>query len=149
MWIFWLIAAIVFLAIEFISVTFWTIFFSFAAIITMVTTLFVKDPLIQIVIFAAISAVAIPFGRPILQKCFKINREIKPSAVDAMTGKQAVVVKDISSQEFGLVKVDGESWTAKSSSGETMIEGQTVVVKGVEGVKLIVSPLEGQIELST
>ncbi|MCG4735308.1 NfeD family protein, partial [Casaltella massiliensis] len=68
----------------------------------------------QIVIMCIVSGIGIIFGRSVLQRYFKVNKEIKPSTIDALIGKTGVVVKDISSDEPGLVKLNGEVWTAIS-----------------------------------
>jgi membrane protein implicated in regulation of membrane protease activity len=41
----------------------------------------------------------------------------------------------------GLVKVQGSVWTARSYDGEVIPEGTDVLVKTIEGVKLLVKEI--------
>ena len=57
-------------------------------------------------------------------------------------GKKGIVTATINSLEGkGLVKVNGEVWSAKTNL-ETIPEGTEVEVIGIDGVKLIVTPLD-------
>ncbi|MDO7202988.1 NfeD family protein [Paraclostridium bifermentans] len=85
-----------------------------------------------------VSGIGIIFGRSVLQRYFEVNKEIKPSTIDALIGKTHVVVKDISSDEPGLVKLNGEVWTATSVNSIEIPKDANVVVEKIDGVKLIV-----------
>ena len=41
---------------------------------------------------------------------------------------------------FGLVKVGGDTWSAISENEVEIKQGTEVEIKGIQGVKLIVSP---------
>jgi len=138
MWVYWLIAACAFMVVELITVSFWAIFFALAAFVTCIAATFVDNFTVQIVIFAVLSLLSVPLLRPILQKYFKINVNVKNSTTDALIGKIGVVVKPISANENGLVKIEGENWTAKSVDRTGIEEGEQVTVKAIDGVKLVV-----------
>ena len=63
--------------------------------------------------------------------------------MDALIGREAVVVKAIKPFEPGLIKLSGQEWTAVCRDDDAPLEeGAEVKVIGIEGVKAIVSPSE-------
>lgn len=72
------------------------------------------------------------------------NKETIPTNIDKLIGKTGVVIQGIGEDtyETGLVKLDGEVWSAVSSNGSSILKGATVKVEEIKGVKLIVTPLE-------
>jgi membrane protein implicated in regulation of membrane protease activity len=89
-------------------------------------------------VFCILSTIGLLKGRSILERYFKVNHEVKSSNVDALINNVGVVTKKIQPPEYGLVKINGDIWTAKSKLEETIEEGQMVIVKEIEGVKLSV-----------
>ena len=62
--------------------------------------------------------------------------------METLPGEIGVVIKEITPHNTGQVKVHGQIWTAISDIGGTLEEGISVRVIRVEGVKLVVMPLE-------
>jgi membrane protein implicated in regulation of membrane protease activity len=56
-----------------------------------------------------------------------------------MLAKQATVIRRCSPR--GKVRVNGEIWNALSIDGTSIDEGETVIVRDIEGTLLIVKPL--------
>ena len=80
------------------------------------------------------SAIALLCTKPLL-KAFHLS-ELIPTNTDRLIGKEGEVIKDISFNEYGRVKVFGENWMATSE--EPIKEGSKVIIKNIEGAKLIV-----------
>jgi membrane protein implicated in regulation of membrane protease activity len=67
----------------------------------------------------------------------RIDRKTaKTTGTEAMIGQPAEVVEEC--QPVGTVRVNGELWAARCPEGAA--RGDTVRVKGVEGLTLVVSP---------
>lgn len=64
-----------------------------------------------------------------------INKPVK--GLVSMKGMKGVVVKTL--QPDGLVKIQGELWKGRSSTGR-IIAGRGVIVVGQEGLRLLVRP---------
>lgn len=58
--------------------------------------------------------------------------------VDALIGKQAIVVERIAGLELGLVKVGGELWSARSIAETDIEPGTSVKIVAVVGCHLVV-----------
>jgi membrane protein implicated in regulation of membrane protease activity len=140
MWKLWMILALILLGLEFVTVGFLLIFFSFGAFVAVLTTLITDNISIQLFVFALSSALSILFIRPFLRNYLKIDKKAPPSAVDAMIGKEGFVIKEIDKHNFGQVKVDGAVWTAKNLNDNKIEKGVNVYIVGIEGVKLVVTP---------
>lgn len=95
---------------------------------------------LQVALFLIVSVAMLVFTRPIALRYF--NKDRVKTNVDSLTGERGIVTERINNvQGCGQVTLNGMEWTARSAEGGSDIpEGTVVVVKAVDGVKLIVSP---------
>ena len=134
----WFITFIVLLFIEIITVNLVTIWFAVGAVAAMITAHFTDSLLIQIIVFTIVSALVLLLTRPIARKLRKTD--VEATNYDRVVGKRAIVTKEIRKDSYGEVKVLGNIWTACS---DRKIEvDKEVIVKGIDGVKLIVEEEE-------
>lgn len=139
--IIWLIIAAVCGIVEALTMGLTTIWFTGGAVIAAVTAMAGFSVVVQVIVFLIVSILLIYFTRPIAKKKLKVGSE--KTNVDALTGKEALVTEAIHPFCTGQAKVDGLTWSAVSKESHAIIEsGTTVIIDGVEGVKLIVSPLQ-------
>jgi len=138
-WI-WAALAIIFALIEVFTFGLTTVWFAIAAVVMVFLSLF-KIPLpVQIIIFLVISSLLLIFTRPIAVKKLKVGKE--KTNVDSLIGKHVPVIKTISEFEHGEVKLNGLVWAARSDNNSEIAVGTKCEVLRVEGVQLIVRPLE-------
>ncbi|MCL2044149.1 MAG: NfeD family protein [Treponema sp.] len=139
-WI-WVALVIIFAVIEVFTLGLTTVWFAIAALIMVFLSFILKIPLsVQILIFLFISTVLLIFTRPLAVKKFKMGRE--KTNVDSLAGKQALVIKSIGEFETGEVKIGGQIWSARADNNAEIAEGSKCEVLRVEGVQLIVCPIE-------
>ena len=122
----WFIIFLLLLVVEFATVNLVTIWFAFGALVTVFLSFVVENIWIQSTVFVITSAIALLCTKPLL-KAFHLSELIR---------KEGEVIKDISFNEYGRVKVFGENWMATSE--EPIKEGSKVIIKNIEGAKLIV-----------
>jgi len=139
-WMIWLVAGIVCVIIEIFTPGFFFMSIGVSAIITGLFALFISNIYIQLTIFIIISALIFINIRKLSKKFFKVKDA--PTNIFALTGKEAIVTQEISKQCKGYVKIGGEIWSAISIDEKTIEVGKNVVVKKVEGNKVIVKNLE-------
>ena len=61
---------------------------------------------------------------------------------EALIGQTAIVTENISNIDAkGRVKVRGMEWSARSADGDTIAKDSHVIVKEIDGVKLIVDKI--------
>ena len=137
---FWLIAAVALALVEFGTLALVCIWFVAGSLIAFVAALFGAPFWLQLVLFITVSGVCLLLCRPFLQKYVK-PRTLKTN-VDALAGTQALVTEPIDNlRAEGTVKLNGALWSARSEDGSPIPADTVVVVKRVEGVKAIVSPV--------
>ncbi len=136
--IFWIVLAVVFVIIEGITTTLVTIWPAFGAVAAAIAAACGVDWLGQFLIFLIVSLILLVATRPLAKKLLKKDRQ--PTNSDRLIGKTAIVTEDILPLENkGRVKIDGKSWAARSTDGESVATGVLVTVQRIEGVKLIVT----------
>ena len=92
---------------------------------------------IQIVVFVIASAITVIVTRPLVKKL--VNKRAEPTNADMVIGKIGVVTEKIDNlAPTGLVKVNGNVWTARSVDDSVIEENDRVVIKEISGVKLLV-----------
>ena len=134
----WLIIAVIFGVIEAFTVGIATIWFAAGALAAAIAAMAGAGLPVQIVLFFAVSIILLYFTRPLVKKKLKVGSE--KTNTDALIGKEAVVTSDIPELGTGQVKINGLDWTAVGADPHTCITaGTTVIIEGIEGVKLIVS----------
>lgn len=139
LWIIWLIAAIIFFIGEVMTEGFCLLWFSIASLVALFVTLFTDNIFIQFGVFLVFSLILL-FSTRKLTDNFLNSRKKVESNVNALIGKKAKIIEAIDQIEgFGKVKINGEVWKAiLANPSETFEIGETVVIKDVDGVKLII-----------
>ena len=138
---FWLAALVVLIVAEAVTVGLVSIWFAIGAFAAMLTALLGAQLWLQILVFVAVSIAMLALTRPLAKKY--VDGMKKPTNADRVLEMIAVVVEDVDNVKgTGLVKVDGKTWTARSYTGEVLKTGCLTRAVTIEGVKLIVAPIE-------
>ncbi len=137
LWIMWIGIGVIFLVIELLTTALVSIWFVPAAVITCIISLFVDNILWQIAIFVILSAIFMVICRKIYNKHIKKNvDEIDQN--EKLLGKTARVTEDTNSIS-GRVLVGDIYWRAVSENGDTIPQGETVIIKSVNGTTLVIN----------
>jgi len=93
---------------------------------------------VQVLVFAVVSTALIAVVRPIATR-HRADRPQLLSGIDALKGKQAVVLERVDGSGGGRIKLAGEVWSARSLDTQVAYEvGQEVDVVEIEGATAIV-----------
>ena len=135
-YVFWLILTIVFTVIEFIIPALVTVWFAFAAAMTIFISLAFDNLKVEITFFTIVSILAIIFIRPLAKKILSKNKD----NFDAEAIDTSIIVKrivDVSKEEkIYDVSYKGSIWTALSS--EIFEVGDIPIITGFKGNKIII-----------
>ena len=134
----WLISFLILLFIEVITINLVTIWFALGSLAALITTTLTDNVNIQVIVFIVVSAVSLIITKPLVSKLRK--RNITPTNLDRVIGKEGVVIKEISKNAYGEVKVGGSVWTATST--KNIKKDSQVKVLKIDGVKLVVEKIE-------
>ncbi|MBS4786320.1 MAG: NfeD family protein [Clostridiales bacterium] len=133
----WLALAIVLVIAEAATVQLVSIWFAAGALAAMIPAMIGLDFTAQLAMFALVSVLLLAITRPLVKKKLAVRRvETNARAVVGMLGKVTTEIDNAKSQ--GRVSVDDMDWSARSEDGSIIPAGDEVLVKEIQGVKLIV-----------
>ena len=142
MWQVWLVISGVCFILEIITIGFLVFWFAIGALITALVSLFTDNIIVQTTVFVLSSTALLFFTKPFVKKCSKDDK-IQTNAYSVI-GKKGIVTKEIDEKTgVGLVSIGSEVWTAKAS--HSISKGSEVLVKEIDGVKVIVEPFEAPV----
>ncbi len=125
-WVIWfIIAGILFIA-EMLSITFYMLWLGIGAVVGGLIALFAPDALLlQVTVGAIVSLTLTFFTKKNFKKTFEKQKGFTDT-VDMLVGKRGIVMQAITNEANGIVKVDGDTWTAIADS--SIDAGEKVVV---------------------
>ncbi len=97
----------------------------------------------QLIAAAAGTVASLIFLAPLVNR-YRASR--KKSGVgsntnmDALIGRTAALEREISTEQPGRLRIDGDNWQARSDSGEPLSKGTLVTVTGYDSIILLVKP---------
>ena len=137
----WLVLLVVFLIAEAATVAMVSLWFAAGALVSMIAALLHGPLWLQAVLFFAVSGICLALLRPVTKKY--LTPKVTRTNADSVLGTCGYVTEDVDNvQAAGRVKLDGKSWSARSTSGAPIPEGTLVKADRIEGVKVFVSPAE-------
>ncbi len=141
MWQFWLITAGFFVVLEIATMGFLVFWFAIGALAALAVSFVTKSILIQALVFLVVSTILLFATKPLVNKFLPNDSFVKTNSytVEGKVGKVTVDIEPIEGK--GQVKVDGETWSAKSADEAYIPKDTEIIVEKIEGVKVIVKPL--------
>ena len=138
MTIFWLIAFILFVVGEAVTVGLVAIWFAVGALGALAAAALGGGLWLQIAVFLILSALSLMLLKPLSRKWMAGHKAARTNA-DRVIGETALVTEDIdNTMATGQVQVDGQIWTARSAHGVVIPAGSRVKVLSIQGVKVMV-----------
>ena len=141
MTIVWAAAIILFAVVEAMTAGLVSIWFVAGSLAALVAAFVGASLPVQIVLFLLVSAAALAMTRPLVRKIS--TAPAVATNADRVLGEVAKVTERIDNENStGAVYVDGKTWTARSTDGAVIAAGSRVQVEAMQGVKLLVKPVE-------
>ncbi|MBB5115011.1 NfeD family protein [Micromonospora echinospora] len=138
--VFWIVLGVVLAVAEIFTTTLFLIMFGVGAFAAAGAAALGAPVALQAVIFAVVSALSVAVVRPVVRRHARpaIETGEQPFGVEALEGATAVVLEPVDS-ERGMIKIDGELWTARSyDATRAYAEGERVQVIKVRGATALV-----------
>lgn len=117
-----------------------SIWFAAGAVFGLVGALCSWPIYVQFIVFAAVTLILVIATRPLAKKISR-NTEVKTNA-DKMIGMKGKLIKAITEEEKGEIKINYQIWSCGSVDNKPIPEGSKVVVKEIIGNHLIVDVIE-------
>lgn len=145
MWLIWLVAAAVLLAIEVHTAAFYAVFIAVGLGGGMLADLFGAPLPAQIGVIAGLSVVGVVGARPPLARMMMARRpDITLPGVTALVGQTALTVDEVGDEHHpGHAVLAGERWLAVTDGPAILPPDVPVIVTAVRGTTLHVRPATG------
>ena len=135
--IFWIFIIVSTLIAEISTVGLVSLWFTVGGICALICNLLNLSVAIQWIVFIIVSVIGLLLFRSFWVN--KMKKEIVPTNADANIGKEVIVTDDIDNLLFkGEVKINGQLWSAQSLNGERIDKNSKVVIRKIEGNKVLV-----------
>jgi membrane protein implicated in regulation of membrane protease activity len=137
-WLLWLAAALTAGLIESVSWDFFFIMIAGGALAAALAAGFDAPVPLQVIVFALASGALVMGARPPLKRWAQRIPSVAMNAA-ALVGRDAAVLETVTDRA-GLVKLNGETWTARAAPGHTQLEvGSAVHVIRIDGATAVVA----------
>lgn len=136
-WIIWLTVFLLLAVAEMLTLNLYFILMSVGALAALVAFLLNAELWLQIVIFCVVALATTVLIRPLALAHLRRGPADQLSNIDRLIGHNAVVLESVS-LSGGLVKIGGDIWTARITSGAELPVGATVEVEAIDGATAIV-----------
>lgn len=133
----WSIVVLAAIVIEVSTVALTSVWFALGGLVALVLAIFDVNFVWQILSFVVVSTAALIATRPIAKKMN--TKDVIHTNADKIIQMVGIVTKEIPAGEIGEIRVNSELWRAKSLETEDIEVGEKVIVKNLDGNKVIVS----------
>jgi membrane protein implicated in regulation of membrane protease activity len=136
-WLLWLLLGVGLAVAELLSLDLVLIMVSAGAFAAAGGAVLGLPLLFQALLFALVSTLALVLVRPVARAHLERGAPLV-TGVAALVGKDALVLEEVGTSS-GLVKIDGERWTARPfQDGQVIEPGTTVEVITIQGATALV-----------
>ena len=137
--IFWLLAAVGFLALEGMTFSMVSVWFAAGSAAALLCCLFTHSFRVQAVVFIAVSTLCLLALKPL---CSRLRKPPTATNGDRALGREAIALTSVSAEATGRVRLDGVDWNARCATpGDTIAPGQSCRVAEIHSTLLIVEPV--------
>lgn len=133
--IIWLVVAVLAIVVDVITSSFIFMWFSIGAFVAIILSFFGVSMAWQFIVFLITGILLIIVGYPWAKKKFAVEKNHTLTMEQTYIGRKMKAEEDI--VDKSKIKVDGIYWTAYNK-GIVIKKGDTFVITGIEGNKLIV-----------
>ena len=134
----WIVLGVVLAVAEVFTTTLFLIMFAVGAFAAAAVAALGAPVAVQGLVFAGVSALTVAAVRPVIKRHRQTAADGGLFGVEAIAGTDALVLEQVDAHH-GMVKIDGELWTARSYDATQLFRpGERVRVIEVKGVTAMV-----------
>jgi membrane protein implicated in regulation of membrane protease activity len=141
MTIFWLVAGVVLLGVEVLTVAFFSMFVALGCFAGAIAAALGADAWVQVLLAVGVALLLIVIARPPVMRAVRNRGPITLPGVQGLVGQQAVTIDVVGDEHHpGHAMLAGERWLAVTDSGGELEPDLAVTVAAVRGTTLVVRP---------
>jgi membrane protein implicated in regulation of membrane protease activity len=138
-WVTWLVVFLILAIVEMMTLDLFFIMMSSGALVALFAALLGLPFWLQVVIFCVVALLMVLFVRPVALRHLHRGPRDLATNVDRLIGESAIALESVTDHS-GVVKIGGDTWTARSADGSAIPAGQRVSVSRIEGATAVVTP---------
>ena len=137
--ILWVVLVIICILVELATVGLTAIWFAAGALVSLAAAALGANPIVQIILFLAVSIVLLAATRPWAKKY--INSRTQSTNADSLIGQTIQIKERVSNMDqTGMAVVHGQEWTVRTRNDNEIIEpGEKAKILALSGVARIVA----------
>lgn len=140
-WVWWVIAAVGLGIVELLTVDLIFLMLALAALCAAVASALGASLIVQVAVFAGASVILLFLVRPWAKAHLARSTPNVQTNVMSLVGMKAVVTQTLEGDN-GRVRLDGETWSARTVTGACLPVGTHVTVTSIDGATAIVEAAE-------
>lgn len=140
LWAAWLSLTFVLIVLELLMLDLFFLMLAAGAAAATTAALAGAPGWLQVVLGSGTALLMLGAVRPVALKHLRKGPEDQLTNIDRMAGMEAQVLETTTSSS-GLAEVEGDTWTARTVSGDTLEAGQPAVVESVDGATVYLRPV--------
>ena len=138
-WAVWLVLFLVLAAVEMMTLDLFFIMLSVGALAALASFFLGAAFFLQIVIFCVVALLMIVLVRPIAVRHLRKSPPEQRTNIDRLIGEAALTLERVSGTS-GMVKIGGDTWSARTVDGGSIPAGRRVSVARIDGATAVVIP---------
>ncbi|NKX53965.1 NfeD family protein [Arthrobacter mobilis] len=138
-WVLWLGLFLLLAIVEMMTLDLFFIMLSGGSLAALAAGLFGSPFWAQVVVFCLVALLMVLFVRPVALRHLNRGPADLRTNVERLIGETATTLEAVTDHS-GLVRIGGDTWTARSSDGSLIPAGQRVEVARIDGATAVVSP---------
>lgn len=142
-WVVWLSLVLVLALIEMVTLDFFFIMLAGGALAAMAVSFVTGNVVVQILTFCIVALLLLVTARPVALRHLRQTHASQRTNIDSLIGEAAVVLEPVG-EHTGLVKIGGDTWTARSADGNPIPVGSSARVHQISGATAIVAHPENR-----
>jgi membrane protein implicated in regulation of membrane protease activity len=137
-WAVWLVLFLVLAAVEMMTLDLFFIMLSVGALAALVSSFLGAAFFLQIVIFCVVALLMIVLVRPVAMRHLRNGPREQRTNIDRLIGEAALTLEPVTDHS-GMVKIGGDTWSARTADGAAIPAGRRVSVARIDGATAVVT----------
>lgn len=137
-WALWLVLFLVLAAVEMITLDLFFIMLAAGALAALASSFLGLVFFGQVIVFCVVALLMVLLVRPVALRHLNRGPREQRTNVDRLIDEPAFTLDTVSASA-GMVKIGGDTWSARSSDGSEIAAGERVAVVRIEGATAVVA----------
>lgn len=138
-WVLWLVVLLSLAAVETLTLDLFFAMMAAGGLGALIAALAGAPFAVEVVVFCVVSVLMVVLVRPVALNHLTKSPADQRTNVDRLIGQSALTLGEVTG-DSGTVKLDGDTWSARTADGSSIAAGEQVSVTRIDGATAVVAP---------